>query len=145
MAIQEIKFEFDIPDGYQFVRYGIPVKDEKYLVGGNKIYTAAANHDKNGYNYIIVEEIPHYELMKAFEKGAEIQFLSGYCGKWMDIKSGIPLWAPEQKYRIKPSIKKVKFKIYIDKTGKPGLVENELLIPEDNLMVTDWFECDVEL
>lgn len=43
MAIQEIKFKFDIPDGYRFVRYGTPIKDEKYLFGTNKIYTATTN------------------------------------------------------------------------------------------------------
>ena len=34
MTLQKIEFEYDIPDGYRFVRYSTPLKGNKYLNNG---------------------------------------------------------------------------------------------------------------
>ena len=31
MTLQKIEFECDIPDGYRFVRYGVPKNGDKYI------------------------------------------------------------------------------------------------------------------
>jgi hypothetical protein len=42
---------------------------------------------------------PHYDLIVAYARGAEIQFWTD--GKWEDVV-GAPCWNLEIKYRIKP-------------------------------------------
>lgn len=31
MTLQKIEFEYDIPDGYRFIRYGEPMSGEKFF------------------------------------------------------------------------------------------------------------------
>lgn len=54
----------------------------------------------------------HAELIKAWADGAEIQYWSvAVTSKWVSIKN--PSWAPRFKYRIKPSPKEYKYRLYL--------------------------------
>jgi hypothetical protein len=61
MTMQEIKFEYDIPEGYRFVRYGCPKRGESYL---SKNDVRIAGYDYNN-EWPIVER---WYIAKSLQK-----------------------------------------------------------------------------
>ena len=94
MPLQKISFEYDIPEGYRFVRIGSPISGEKYLSSDGSINNATFNLT---CYWIIVEEIQekensaenqnrrkHADLIHAWAEGAEMQWLDE--NHWVDIE-----------------------------------------------------------
>lgn len=105
MTLQKIEFMYDIPDGYRFVRYGVPQKNEHYLVNGQL-------RKNNGYNtcdYPIVEKIPEQERPTP-QPELKLQYKTQQ-GDWRDVNDGY-------EYRIKPKTKIVRFRNYLNKAGR---------------------------
>jgi len=40
MSLQKISFEYDIPDGYRFKRYGVPLEGDYFISTKEKLYNA---------------------------------------------------------------------------------------------------------
>lgn len=115
MTLQKIEFEYDIPDGYRFVRLGKPKKGETIL-SVRKIHVADFDYSdlcSRRRDYIIIEKIPeqeqsaqnpkrhkHADLICAWANGAKIQYFSLMFSDWHDIDN--PSWDDEKEYRIKP-------------------------------------------
>ena len=123
MPLQKISFEYDIPEGYRFVRIGSPISGEKYLSSDGSINNATFNLT---CYWIIVEKIQekensaenqnrrkHADLIHAWAEGAEIQAL--FAGGWSDCIK--PQFEDHIKYRIKPKTKTVRFRTGITKQG----------------------------
>lgn len=127
MTLQKIEFEYDIPDGYRFVRYGIPVKGEKCLCDGIMI-ECESNY---GAEFPIVEKIPEQERPKL-----KLQYKTQQ-GDWRDVIDGY-------EYRIKPKTKIVKFRNYLDRCfGTVKVVRSG--VPYDlGTWLGDWQEVEVE-
>lgn len=132
MPLKKISFEYDIPEGYRFVRIGSPQLGESYIISDKKI---------NLYSYwVIIKKIPeqeqsideisgkifaeglnapnpnrrkHADLIHAWAEGAEIQAL--FAGGWSDCIK--PQFEDHIKYRIKPKTKTVRFRTGITKQG----------------------------
>lgn len=51
----------------------------------------------------------HSDLIKAWADGAEIQYFGILANRWITIKN--PSWDEDEKYRIKPELKELAFKI----------------------------------
>ena len=126
MPLQEIKFEYDIPEGYRFVRYGCPKRDEHFLEHG-KVQTAGYAYETE---WPIVERVldcngpaenpkrrKHADLIHAWAEGAIIQFKLPEDA-WEDCINNSPAWGVGQDYRIKPAIKTIKFRNWLTKSGK---------------------------
>ena len=108
MTTQEIKFEYDIPEGYRFVRYGCPKRGESYL---SKNDVRIAGYDYNN-EWPIVEEMvyceeptktskqhKHADLIHAWAEGEIIQFTSDPTGRlWIDCTGNNPAWSLEISY-----------------------------------------------
>jgi len=45
---------------------------------------------------------PHHDLIVAWARGAEIQYLNPASNEWLDIMFNSPSWKVSIKYRIKP-------------------------------------------
>ena len=157
MTMQEIKFEYDIPEGYRFVRYGCPKRGESYL---SKNDVRIAGYDYNN-EWPIVEEMvyckeptktskrhKHADLIHAWAEGAIIQFKLPEDA-WEDCINNSPAWGVGQDYRIKPAIKTIKFRNLLTKSGRisvwnlieGGSVEDSA---EFKCWVGDWQSVEVE-
>lgn len=126
MPIQKIEFEYDIPEGYRFAWYGCPKKGESYLEK-NKVRIAEYDYDNE---WPIVEKMvycngptktskrhKHADLIHAWAEGAIIQ-LKLYADLWEDCANNSPAWNVGNDYRIKPAVKKIKFRNYLTTSGE---------------------------
>ena len=111
MTLQKIEFEYDIPDGYRFVRYGMPKKGDLCLANNKQTIIAEYNYD---CDWIIVEKIPEQEQSK--EK-IKLQ-LKNSNGKWIDLIS-------DYEYRIKPKQKTIMFRNYLTEDNIVDVVSNK--------------------
>ena len=157
MTMQEIKFEYDIPEGYRFVRYGCPKRGESYLSKNN---VRIAGYDYNN-EWPIVEEMvyceeptktskqhKHADLIHAWAEGAIIQF-KAYDGTWKNCAHNEPRWRSEVPYRVKPAVKKVTFRNWFTKSGRIAawnLIEGDSAenCNEFKRWIGDWQSVEVE-
>ena len=100
MTLQKIEFEYDIPDGYRFVRYSTPSKGNKYLNNG-EVVEATWDYANE---WPIVEKIPEQEQPKL-----KLQYKT-QKGYWRDVIDGY-------EYRIKPKTKIVGFRNFLHSIG----------------------------
>ena len=129
MTLQKIEFECDIPDGYRFVRYGVPKNGDKYIsIDGSSLvlYTIPVHT-----NRIIVEKIPEQEQQKL-----KLQYKTQQ-GDWRDVIDGY-------EYRIKPKIKTIRFRNYLDRYfGTVKVVRSG--VPSDlGKWLGDWQDVEIE-
>ena len=152
MTLQKIEFEYDIPDWYRFVRYGMPKKGDECLVNNKQIIVAEYDYD---YDCIIVEKIPeqeqsiqnqkrhkHADLIHAWAEGAEIQYHDPFTG-WEDIEE--PGFYENDEYRIKPKTETVRFRNYLTEGNMVDVVSNK--DPFARIFkkwLGDWQEVEVE-
>ena len=126
MTLQKIEFEYDIPDGYRFVRYGNPKKGDKCLVNNEQIIIAEYNYD---CGWIIVEKIPEQEQQKL-----KLQYKTQQ-GYWRDVIDGY-------EYRIKPKTKIIRFRNWLSKDGNVYAATED--IAKDLKWLGDWQEVEIE-
>ena len=155
MTMQEIKFEYDIPEGYRFVRYGCPKRGESYL---SKNDVRIAGYDYNN-EWPIVEKMvyceeptktskqhKHADLIHAWAEGAVIQFKLPN-GTWEDCLNNLPAWDVGRDYRIKPAIKKINFRLWLTTSGRIAawnLIGGEPNYAEFKRWIGDWQSVEVE-
>lgn len=127
MSVQKVECEFDIPEGYRFVRYSSVKKGERYLAHG-KVRIASCGYDTE---WPIVEKLPdceesaenskrhkHADSIHAWAEGAIIQFKLSEGDIWLDCPDNLPCWSVDRDYRIKPATKKITFRLWLTKSGK---------------------------
>ena len=127
MTLQKIEFECDIPDGYRFVRYSTPSKGNKYLNNG-EVVEATWDYANE---WPIVEKIPEQEQPKL-----KLQYKTQQ-GDWRDVIDGY-------EYRIKPKIKTIRFRNYLDRYfGTVKVVRSG--VPSDlGKWLGDWQDVEIE-
>ena len=127
MTLQKIEFECDIPDGYRFVRYSTPSKGNKYLNNG-EVVEATWDYANE---WPIVEKIPEQEQQKL-----KLQYKTQQ-GDWRDVIDGY-------EYRIKPKIKTIRFRNYLDRYfGTVKVVRSG--VPSDlGKWLGDWQDVEIE-
>ena len=155
MTLQKIEFMYDIPEGYRFVKYDVPKKNEYYLINGNPIKSGGSNT----VDYPIVEKIPeqerpshntkrrkHADLIHAWADGAEIEYYSIDDRCWYPTPTSGPLWQDGTKYRIKPKTKTVRVRNYLDKNGTVQVSLRDRFVQDDNMekWLGDWQEVEIE-
>lgn len=131
MTLQKIEFMYDIPDGYRFVKYDVPKKNEYYLTNGNPIKSV-------GYNtvdYPIVEKIPEQEQSTS-QPELKLQYKTQQ-GDWRDVNDGY-------EYRIKPKTKIVRFRNWISCSGNIYVASESEQIGQDHKWLGDWQEVEIE-
>ena len=131
MTLQKIEFECDIPDGYRFVRYGVPKNGDKYIsIDGSSLvlYTIPVHT-----NRIIVEKIPEQEQQKL-----KLQYKTQQ-GEWRDVIDGY-------EYRIKPKINTIRFRNWYHTNGRVYASHSQCEEngPDFVKWLGDWQEVDVE-
>ena len=126
MPLQKIEFEYDIPDGYRFVRYGEPDLNDPYVENG--VVRFASLSIVYG-NKIIVEKIPEQEQPKL-----KLQYKTQQ-GDWRDVIDGY-------EYRIKPKTKIVRFRNWLSKDGNVYAATED--IAKDLKWLGDWQEVEIE-
>ena len=149
MPVQKIEFEHNIPEGYRFVRYGIPNNGEEYLSIDSSCLLKRHGHEFCG-DRIIIEKIPeqeqpsqntkrhkHADLIHAWAEGAIIQFKASN-GAWENCLHNEPLWSSDVCYRIKPAIKTIKFRNWLTKSGR---ISAWNLIGGDSVEDYNEFKC----
>ena len=100
MSLQKIEFEYDIPYGYRFVRYGLPKEGEHYMEKG-KVMTAEYDYETE---WPIVEKIPEQEQPTS-QPELKLQYKTQQ-GDWRDVNDGY-------EYRIKPKTRIFRFRNYL--------------------------------
>ena len=129
MTLQKIEFEYDIPDGYRFVRYGNPKKGDKCLVNNEQIIIAEYNYD---CGWIIVEKIPEQEQQKL-----KLQYKTQQ-GYWRDVIDGY-------EYRIKPKTKIVRFRNFLHSIGIIMATDEDVSKADFfKQWLGDWQEVEIE-
>ena len=156
MTLQKIEFEYDIPDGYRFVRYGMPKKGDECLVNNKQIIVAEYDYD---YDCIIVEKIPeqeqsiqnqkrhkHADLIHAWAEGAEIQYYNNVLKKWVETVHNDPSWRNNVDYRIKPKTKTIRFRNWYHTNGRVYASHSQCEEngPDFVKWLGDWQEVEVE-
>ena len=129
MTLQKIEFECDIPDGYRFVRYGVPKNGDKYIsIDGSSLvlYTIPVHT-----NRIIVEKIPEQEQQKL-----KLQYKTQQ-GDWRDVIDGY-------EYRIKPKTKIIRFRSYLDRYFGTVKVARSGVPSDLGEWLGDWQEVEIE-
>lgn len=130
MTLQKIEFVYDIPDGYRFVKYDVPKKNEYYLINGNPIKSVGCNT----VDYPIVEKIPKQEQSKP-QPELKLQYKTQQ-GDWRDVNDGY-------EYRIKPRTRIVRFRNYITNEGAVKITVETM--PNDfKQWLGDWQEVEIE-
>lgn len=131
MTLQKIEFMYDIPEGYRFVRYGVPKKNEFYLV--NCILMKGGGY--NTGDYPILEKIPEQEQSKP-QPELKLQYKTQQ-GDWRDVNDGY-------EYRIKPKTKTVRFRNWISCNGNVYVASDIEQIGQDHKWLGDWQEVEIE-
>ena len=152
MTLQKIEFMYDMPEGYRFVKYDVPKKNEYYLINGNPIKSVGCNT----VDYPIVEKIPkqerpshntkrrkHADLIHAWAEGAEIQHQKAN-GSWDCVFENYPTWSDCEIYRIKPKTKIVRFRNWISCSGNIYVASESEQIGQDHKWLGDWQEVEIE-
>jgi len=157
MTMQKIEFEYDIPEGYRFVRYGCPKSGESYL-SKNEVRIAGYDYDNE---WPIIEKMVYCEkptetskrrknadLIHAWAEGAIIQFKASN-GTWADCLHNEPLWRSDVRYRIKPAVKTIKFRNWLTKSGSIStwnLIEGDSVenYTEFKCWIGDWQSVEVD-
>ena len=149
MPIQKIEFEYDIPDGYRFVRYGDLTKGCQYINVYGSISTSESDQMSKR---LIVEKIvyceepaetskrhKHADLIHVWAEGAIIQFTSDPTGRlWIDCPGNNPAWSLKLSYRVKPAKKVIKFRNWLTKSGR---ISAWNLIGGDSVEDYNEFKC----
>lgn len=146
MTLQKIEFEYDIPDGYRFVRYASANKGDACLANG-KIIISQSNYMAE---FPIVEKIPqstkrhkHADLIHAWAEGAEIQYFHKDQLCWTSVIGNDPSWFDDTQYRIKPKTKTVRFRNYL--TINNFIAVSHMDNPDYFVKwLGDWQEAEVE-
>lgn len=152
MTLQKIEFMYDIPDGYRFVKYDVPKKNEYYLINGNPIKSGGCNT----VDYPIVEKIPeqeqsthntkrrkHADLINAWADGAEIQYQKAN-GLWDCVFENRPTWSDCEIYRIKPKTKTIRFRNWISCNGNVYVASDIEQIGQNYKWLGDWQSVEIE-
>ena len=160
MPVQKIEFEHNIPEGYRFVRYGIPNNGEEYLSIDSSCLLKRHGHEFCG-DRIIIEKIPeqeqpsqntkrhkHADLIHAWAEGAIIQY-KDTSGNWLDCADNEPSWYEELDYRIKPTKKVVRFRNWLTKSGRIAAWDSIGGYPVEDCTefkrwIGDWQSVEVE-
>ena len=126
MTLQKIEFEYDIPDGYRFVRYSTPLKGNKYLNNG-EVLEATWDY---AHEWLIVEKIPEQERPEL-----KLQYKT-HLGNWRDVTDGY-------EYRIKPKTKTIRFRNYLTTND---FVSTSTIDNPDHFKkwLGDWQDVEVE-
>ena len=149
MTLQKIEFEYDIPDGYRFARYGKPKNGESCLNDFGNIIVADCDFD---LDWIIVEKIPEQESKKhrwhdlmiefANDKTLRFECRDPSTGSWHDAVN-TPRFHEDIEYRKKPTKKTVRFRNYFDETNCNVYVAYEHTIPDNPKWLGDWQEIEI--
>lgn len=134
MTLQKIEFMYDIPEGYRFVRFGVPQKNEHYLVNGQ------LRKNNNGYNtcdYPIVEKIPEQERPTP-QPELKLQYKTQQ-GDWCDVDDG-------HEYRIKPKARIIRFRNWLSTDGYVYASQQKDIYKEKYFKewLGDWQEVEIE-
>ena len=160
MTMQKIEFEYEIPDGYRFVRFGKRKKKDLFIGSDGSIKIS----DINGVldYWLIVEKIPeqvqptqntkrhkHADSIHAWAEGAIIQLAFPPSDIWIDCPDNSPAWNVDRNYRIKPAVKKVTFRNWLTKSGRIAawnLIEGDSAenCNEFKCWIGDWQSVEVE-
>ena len=132
MTLQKIEFEYDIPEGYRFVRYGKPEKNDSYVLSDGKIAIAPCGYVDE---WVIVEKIPEQEQSN---EELKLQFKNG-DGEWIDLIS-------DYEYRIKPKARIIRFRNWLSTDGYVYASQQEDTYKEKYFKewLGDWQEVEVE-
>ena len=129
MTLQKNEFEYDIPDGYRFVRYGEPDLNDPYVENG--VVRFASLSIVYG-NKIIVEKIPEQEQQKL-----KLQYKTQQ-GYWRDVIDGY-------EYRIKPKTKIIRFRNFLHSIGIIMATDEDVSKADFfKQWLGDWQEAEVE-
>ena len=129
MPLQKIEFEYDIPDGYRFVRYGEPDLNDPYVENG--VVRFASLSIVYG-NKIIVEKIPEQEQQKL-----KLQYKTQQ-GYWRDVIDGY-------EYRIKPKTKIIRFRNFLHSIGIIMATDEDVSKADFfKQWLGDWQEVEIE-
>ena len=128
MTLQKIEFEYEIPDGYRFVRFGIPRRNEHYLVNGE----LRKSDGHKTCDYPIVEKIPEQE--QPLQPELKLQYKTQQ-GDWRDVDDGY-------EYRIKPKTRIVRFRNWLSKDGNIYAATEDW--GQDLKWLGDWQEVEIE-
>lgn len=150
MTLQKIEFEYDIPDGYRFVRYDFAQKNELVICDDGSII---AMDCKSVIRFIIVEKIlqqtkrhKHADLIHAWADGAEIEYFHKDKLCWTSVVGNNPCWFDYTQYRIKrikPKTKTVRFRNYL--TINNFIAVSHMDNPDYFVKwLGDWQEAEVE-
>ena len=153
MTLQKIEFEYDIPDGYRFVRFGRVMAGEEYIDGFGLLRTATIH---TSCDFIVVEKISeqeqpaqnpkrhkHADLIHAWAEGATIQFQKK-DKSWDDVFMNFPNWDDAEIYRIKPKTKIIRFRSYLDRYFGTVKVARSGVPSDLGKWLGDWQEFEVE-
>lgn len=149
MTIQKIEFEYDIPEGYRFVRLGMPNKSELYLNSHSRVFKAKWDFDEY---WIIVEKIPEQESKKhrwhdfmiefANDKTLKFQYKHPLDTEWIDVSDNLAFYEYLE-YRKKPTKKIVRFRNYLKEDGYVGVVDIKSNAPGFKEWIGDWQEIEI--
>ena len=150
MTLQKIEFECDIPDGYEFYKYGLPEKGEYVL---DKYGYAVVNESILMSPRILLKKISsntiqttkrhkYADLIHAWAEGAEIQWKDG--DYWKDIED--PGFYEYDEYRIKPKTKTIRFRNWYHTNGRVYASHSQCEEngPDFVKWLGDWQEVEVE-
>ena len=132
MTLQKIEFMYDIPEGYRFVKYDVPKKNEYYLINGNPIKSVGCNT----VDYPIVEKIP--EQQQPPQPELKLQYKTQQ-GDWCDVDDG-------HEYRVKPKTRIVRFRNWLSTDGYVYASQQKDIYKEKYFKewLGDWQEVEVE-
>lgn len=133
MTLQKIEFMYDIPDGYRFVRFGVPNNGDLYLTSEGKVTKALWSYSED---WIIVEKIPEQEQPTP-QPELRLQYKSQQ-GDWLDVDDGL-------EYRIKPKTKTIRFRNFLH-SSDAVMVTDEDISDRDYFVkwLGDWQEVEIE-
>lgn len=120
---------YDIPEGYRFVRFDVPRKNEHYLVSG-EFRTSDGNKI---CDYPIVEKIPE-QYQSIPQPELKLQYKTQQ-GDWCDVDDG-------HEYRIKPKTRIVMFRNWLSEDGNIYAATEDW--GQDLKWLGDWQEVEIE-
>lgn len=132
MPLQKIEFEYDIPEGYRFVRYGKLIKGCEYI---NALGSVSIAECDQIMERIVVEKIPKQEQQT--QEGLKLQYKTQQ-GDWRDVNDGY-------EYRIKPKTRIVRFRNYVRDDERDFVYSTQIDINEDGVIwLGNWQNVEIE-
>lgn len=132
MPLQKIEFEYDIPEGYRFVRYGKLIKGCEYINAFGAVSIAECDQIMER---IVVEKIPKQEQQT--QEGLKLQYKTQQ-GDWRDVNDGY-------EYRIKPKTRIVRFRNYVRDDERDFVYSTQIDINEDGVIwLGNWQNVEIE-